>query len=129
MKPLTLTDVDDGPDDNAPTPPAPDTPGDVDVEETTGGLLCGNSPFGIRDSRQVPNCMLHLPPLHLLDIALVSMMTVLFRLSWSDRCVVCPLSLHRHSTRGSFPFPFALLWPLTLLILLFLLLFLVDQSH
>jgi hypothetical protein len=54
-KPLTLIDVDDGPNDVAPTPLHPPAPGDVD--ETTGGLLCGNSPFEIRDSRQVPNCM------------------------------------------------------------------------
>jgi hypothetical protein len=46
-------------DDGPPLPPAPGA-----VNETTlviERLLCGNSPFGMKDSRQVPNGMLDSP--------------------------------------------------------------------
>jgi hypothetical protein len=55
MEPPTPTDDDD-------PPPLPPAPGDVD--ETTlviERLLCGNSPFEIRDSRQVPEGMINSP--------------------------------------------------------------------
>jgi hypothetical protein len=140
--------------------PPPLTPAPGDVDETTGGLLCGNSLFGIGDSRQVPNCTPLLPRLYFLP-RLTSLISSLcdrshccvsswhsvdkdvssrhcicchndrsLCLRWSDRCFVCPLSLHRHSTRGSFcSCPLALLCPLILLIsLLLLLLFLLIRE-
>jgi hypothetical protein len=45
------TPTDDG--NAAPLPP--------DLDETTGGLLCGKSSFRIIDTRQVPNGLPHLP--------------------------------------------------------------------
>jgi hypothetical protein len=95
------------------------------------GLLCRNSPFGMRDSRQVPygisshfssssphsSLVSHCDWNHCcvsswhgspsLDKDASSRKCILYTnhsspgLGWIDPCFVCPPSLHRHSPRGS----------------------------